>query len=121
MYRSVYSREEWDEIVNNDFDSDDTVPHCNPNTFHLLGTCPFCDSYYRQHPSFRPVLYSPPEANGWGGNQAPRCDDEDAEQERNEWDQYVSEIVAGTYEHEEKKRVARLVERIVNEFRRPKK
>lgn len=80
MYSQYVSQEEYEKIVNTDYG--DTFPHCNTTTFHSPGICPYCDSYYRQHPDFHPVAYATPEANGWGGNIAPIVDDQKALEEK---------------------------------------
>ena len=120
MYRQYLSKEEYDDIVHSDRDDPDIPPHCDPTMFHEPGICAFCDGYFRRHPSFKPATYVTPEANGWGGNQAPIVDDTKASEEQAQWDQWVEEMISGEYEANERKRLALTVEHILSIFRRKK-
>ncbi len=84
MYRQFISEAERDRIIN-EYSDRNTPPHCNDQMFHEPGVCAFCDGYYRLNPDFVPTSYVTPEANGWGGNQAPIVDDAKAAEEDAEW------------------------------------
>lgn len=119
LYRQYYTQKEWDQIIDEyGYGDPDIFPHCNQNTFHQPGTCPYCDGYYKQHPGFKPTQYETPEANGWGGNMAPILDDDLANQETAEWHKFLEEVTLGTYEVETKKRVRERWEEIRSFFRR---
>ncbi len=118
MYRQFISQADYDEIANGKYSDPDSYPHCNSETFHEPGTCPFCDGHYKSHPHFRPDVYAPREANGWGGNMAPILDDAKAAEEQAQWDRVTQEFIDGTYDANERSRVDRLVEGIVSRFRK---
>jgi hypothetical protein len=121
MYREYYSQKEWDEIAHGKYGGKDTFPHCNQTFFHAPGICPFCDGYYYRNPGFVPSTYVEPEANGWGGNQAPKLDDEKARQEQEEWDEYMRGMASGEYELKEREWVRENVARMLKFFvREPK-
>ena len=91
MYRSYLTQDEYDEIVC-DYDDPKTPPHCNSETFHEPGVCAFCDGYYVANPRFIPAVYATPEANGWGGNMAPKVDDQKAIEEERAWSMALAAI-----------------------------
>lgn len=115
MYRQFMSRADYARIVNEDFDA---FPHCNTTTFHSPNVCAYCDSYYRQHPEFRPAEYADSAANGWGGNMAPIVDDERAAEEQAAWEEACQDMLDGTWQKKEKKRIMDRVEEIVSRFRK---
>lgn len=94
MYRTAYTQEEWDAIVNDNYNEwdHDVFPHCDQTIFHTTGVCPFCDGYYRRHPTFVPAATVPAEANGWGGNMAPKLDAKAAIEETQALEEFVSKM-----------------------------
>lgn len=102
MYRKYYTEQEWDDIVNKDHDEwdHDVRPHCDPETFHPPGDCPFCDGYYLRHLTFEPAQFAPLEGNGWAGNAAPQLNRVKAEQERSAWSQMLVDVLVGVSEEE---------------------
>src|SRR5437868_3256017 len=97
MYRQFISQAERDRIVN-EYSDRDTPPHCNDRMFHRSGICAFCDGYYKANGVAgdslaalpRGAFFVEPEANGWGGNQAPTVDDIGAAEEDAIWDRALS-------------------------------
>lgn len=79
MYRHFITQAEYEDIVATT--TGDRPPHCNQTMFHEPGVCAFCDGFYRANPNFVPESYVTPEANGWGGNQAPVVNDVEAARE----------------------------------------
>ena len=122
MYREFYSQEEWDRIVAADRE-EGMFPHCNQETFHVPGTCPFCDGYYRRNPDFVPASCEAAISNGWGGNMAPKLDDMRAAEEKAEWDAWMDKMLnlgpVGMRE-EERESVRQRVKDIVAKFTKGK-
>ncbi len=115
FYRQYMTQQEYDRIVNSC--KGEVPPHCNQTMFHEPSVCAYCDGYYRANPGFVPESYVGPEANGWGGNQAPIVNDKMAVEEQLWWDKSLSEI----FGVEVKERIEDVVERILDVFRRPKR
>jgi hypothetical protein len=91
MYRTFISEAERKRIID-EYSDPKTPPHCDDRMFHEPGICAFCDGYYHQNPAFKPASYVTPEANGWGGNQAPIVNDEKAAEEDAAWNKALGAI-----------------------------
>lgn len=121
-YQKYITQEKYDEIVNGyEGCSPDTFPHCNQTTFHEPGVCAYCDGYFKRHPGFIPASYAPLEANGWGGNKAPIVDNVLAYEEKEELELLLGKIVSGEHAQEERQKLHRRVQEILDTFIRRKK